>query len=126
MRLDQREGQRSAFSVVAGGQPAPADVRLHYPDRDRDQRAANGEVAAFGDLRTATFQIPASGGTELKVWVHRVTPSGDSEGLPALLDVRDGGDAKRFDLGLSGGQVVVPISGRASEILIAFPEPAPS
>src|SRR5436309_1090152 len=67
MRLDQREGQRSAFSVVAGGQPAPADVRLHYPDRDRDQRAANGEVAAFGDLRTATFQIPASGGTEPKV-----------------------------------------------------------
>ena len=126
IRLDQREGQRSAFSVVAGGRPALADVRLHYPAGDRDQRASGGEVPTFGNLRSATFRIPVTGSAELKVWAHRVTPTGDSEGLPAQLEVRDGGDAKRFDLGLSGGQVVVPFTGKASEVVIAFPVPAPT
>jgi hypothetical protein len=120
MRLDQREGQRSAFSVVAGGRPAPADVRLQYPDGERDQQASGGEIQAFSELRSATFRIPATSGAELKVWAHRVSPTGDSEGLPAQLEVRDGGDAKRFDLGLSGGQVVLPFTGKASEVVITF------
>ena len=76
---------------------------------------------AFSELRSATFRIPAGAGAELKMWTHRVTPAGDSEALPALLEVHDGGEAKRFDLGLSGGEVVVPITGRASEIVITFP-----
>ena len=123
MRLDQRPGQRSVFSVVAGGRPAPADVRLDYPDGERAQHGSEGEVVAFSELRSATFRIPASAGAELKVWTHRVTPTGDSESLPGLLEVHDGGEAKRFDLGLSGGQVVVPFTGRASEIVITFPGP---
>jgi hypothetical protein len=83
-------------------------------------------VPAFPRLRSATFRIPATGGAELKVWAHRVTPTGDSEGLSAMLEVLDGGEARRFDLGLSGGQVVVPFTGNASEVVITFPGPIPA
>jgi hypothetical protein len=126
MRDDMREGRRSAFSVVAKGQATPADVRLQYPDNEHARHASGGELADFARLRGAMFDIPETGSAELKVWVHRVTPTGESQGVPATLEVRDGGEARRFDLGASGGQVVVPFSGKACELVIALPAASPA
>ena len=127
LREDQSEERGAVFAVTASGQPATADVRLAYPDGERHYRAAAGEVPTFSSLRRATFQLPAGQlegqpklADELKVWVHRVTPDGDSEGLPALLEVHCGEETTQFDLKLSGGQAVLPLKGEPCRIEIAL------
>jgi hypothetical protein len=79
-------------------------------------------VPAFASLCSATVRLPATEAKELKVWAHRVTADGDSEGLPAVAEVRAGGEPARFDLGVSGGQVVLPLIGGPFSVRIALPE----
>lgn len=121
LREDLRQGERSALTVVAGGRPAAADVRLVYPDGEQRLQSAAGEIPRFSALRGATFHLPATQTKELKVWAHRVTPDGNSEGLPVLLEAHCGTETKRFDLKLTGGQVVMPFDGRACRVEITFP-----
>ena len=66
-------------------------------------------MPAFSSLRSATARLRATLAKELKVWTHRITPDGDSEALPALVEVHSAAGTRRFDLRLSGGQVVLPL-----------------
>ena len=122
LREDQSERGRAVFNVTAGGQPALAEVRLGYPDGERQVQAAAGKIPTFSSLRYANFQLPATQSRELKVWVHKVTLEGDSEGLPARLEVHCGGEEKEFDLKLSGGQVVLPLDDATRRLTITLPE----
>jgi len=122
LREDGREQGQATFAITAGGQPAKAEVRLGYADGERRVQAATGEVPSFSALRYIHFHLPATQAQEVKTWAHRVTPEGDSEGLPARLKVCRDGDAAEFDLGLSGGQVVLPLAGEACRLEITFTE----
>lgn len=113
---------RATFAITAGGQPATAEVRLGYADGEQRVQAATAEIPTFSALRYATFQLPATQARELKVWAHQITPEGNSEGLPARLQVHCGGEKKEFDLKLSGGQVVLPLNGAACQLTITLPE----
>jgi len=117
---------RASFTITANGQPAVADVQMSYAAGEQRRHEAAGEVPAFAALRSVTFQLPATKARELKVWAHTVTPDGSSQSLPALVEVQCGGNAKRFDLKLSGGQAVLPITGDACELQIAFSERMPA
>jgi hypothetical protein len=122
----RRDKGRTMFTITAGGQPAVAEVQMSYAAREEKRHEAVGEVPAFGDVRSVTFHLPATQARELKVWVHTVTPDGSSASLPAIMELHCGGNVKRFDLKLSGGQVVVPISGDACRLQIAFAERMPA
>ncbi len=122
LRQDQSGGGRALFNVTAGGQPVPAAVRLGYPDGEKRHEAATGEVPTFSSLRYAKFQLPAIQARDLKVWAHQITAEGNSEGLPALLEVYRGHDKEDFDLKLAGGQVVLPLEGQACQLAITMPE----
>lgn len=122
----RRDKGRTMFTITAGGQPAVAEVQMSYAAREEKRHEAVGEVPAFGDVRSVTFHLPATQARELKVWVHTVTPDGSSASLPAIMELHCEGKAKRFDLKLSGGQVVVPISGDACRLQIAFAERMPA
>lgn len=124
LREDRLAGGRAVFAITANGQAAPAEVRLGYPDGEQHYQAATGEIPAFSSLRDATFHVPATPAKELKVWAHRVTPSGDSEALPTFALVYDGDEVKRFDLHLLGGQVVLPFTGEATQVKIRLAKPA--
>jgi hypothetical protein len=43
------------------------------------------------------------------VWAHRIDAGGATEPLPAVAEIGGGEDTRRFDLKLSGGQVVSTI-----------------
>jgi amino acid permease len=116
--------QQAIFAVTASGQPGMAEVRLGYAEGEQRYQAATGEVPTPSSLRYAIFQVPAGQAQDLKVWAHKVTPEGDSEGLPALLDVLCGDETTRFDLKLSGGQVVLPLTSRPCRLELTFPEPS--
>jgi len=56
------------------------------------------------------------------VWAHKITSEGDSEGLPALLEVHCGDETTRFDLKLSGGQALLPLTGQPCRLEITLSE----
>ncbi len=99
-----------SFAITVGGKPARADVRLGFEAGEQRLRAAAGALPTLCGLQYAIFQVPGAGARELKAWVHRITPEGNSEGLPALLIVHCDGERKEFDMKLSDGQVVLPLS----------------
>jgi hypothetical protein len=115
LRHDQRETDQALFTITANGQAAVTNVQLRYPQGEQHKQLATGQLPAFGSLRQATFG-PYSDGqlrarfAELKVWGHMITPVGDSEGLPALVEVHHGAKTEQFDLQVSGGHVVLPLS----------------
>jgi hypothetical protein len=119
---DSRQGEGAVFTLVTGGEPLTADVQLGFSDGEESQHAASGEIPMMSKLRHATFHLPATSARELKVWAHRVTPDGVSESLPALVEVRRGGEIKQFDLKLSGGQVILPLTAGEGWLRIRFPE----
>jgi hypothetical protein len=118
LREDLRAGGQSAFAIISSGQPATAEVRLGYPEGEQHYQAASGEVPAPAALRYAIFQLPAGQAKELKVWAHKVTPEGESEALPALVDVRCGDKVTRLDLKLSSGQALLPLTGEVCRLEI--------
>jgi len=114
------------FAIVARGESAAVRVRLDYADGEREQHAASGQVPNFALLRCAIFQLAPTRAQELKVWAHRITPDGDSEALPVRLDVECGAETKRFDLRLSGGQVVLPIADEACTVEVVLQNDSPN
>jgi hypothetical protein len=122
LREDLRADGGAVFNVVAGGQPAVADVRLAYPDGERHIHAAAGEVPRFPTLRSALFRLPDVHAQALKVWAYRISPSGDSEALPAVLHVQRGDRTQQFDLRLSGGQLLLPLTDRVRTLELRLPE----
>jgi hypothetical protein len=128
LKQDKSSGnkERAFFAITANGQPAVAEVQMNYAAREEKRHEAAGEVPAFGDLQSVTFHLPPTQARELKVWAHAVTPDGASESLPVIAEIRCGDETKRFDLKLSGGQVVVPITGDACRLQIAFAEGMPA
>lgn len=124
LKEDARAGgdRRAVFAITANGQPAVAEVELSYADGEQRRHEAVGEVPAFGKLRSATFHLPATQARELKVWAHTVTPDGASESLPALVEVHCGDGTRQFDLKLSGGQVVMPLTSGECSLRITLPK----
>jgi hypothetical protein len=118
LQEDQRERGQTVFTVTSGGQPAMADVRLGYVHGEQRVQASTGQIPSFSLLRHIQFRLPATRARELKTWAHRITPDGNSEGLPALLTVHSSGEEEEFDLKLSGGQAVVPIDGAACRLTL--------
>jgi len=85
------------FMVTDCGRAATqAMVWLGYPDGERVYQGALGAIPEFGDLCSATFHMPVTEARELMIWVHRVTPEGQSENLPALLKVSSGTEIREF------------------------------
>jgi hypothetical protein len=85
------------FMVTDCGRAATqARVWLGYPGGERVYQGALGPIPEFGDLCSATFHVPVTEAQELMTWVHRVTPEGQSEHLPALLKVSWGTEIREF------------------------------
>ncbi|MBA2343944.1 MAG: hypothetical protein H0V83_02510 [Rubrobacter sp.] len=121
LREDQRADGRAVFTVVASGQPVAADVQLTYPDGEHHVHAAAGEVPRFTALRDVLFRLPDTHAQSLKVWVHRIAPSGDSEALPAVLHVRWDDTTQRFDLQSSSG-LLLPLDCKVKGLSLHLPE----
>jgi amino acid permease len=120
LRQDQSAGGADVFNVTVSGRPASTQVRLTYPREEKQMLAAGGEVPSLASLRSATFQLPARAADQLKVWAHRLTPEGGSEGLAAQLEVRNGGDPLQVDLVKSNGQALLPLDGSPGEAKITL------
>jgi amino acid permease len=114
VREDRGQG-RTFFTITANGRESVGRVTLQYGDGTRHLQTTAGEIPAFSSLRHAVFEqkfVDRARGTprEVTIWVHRVTPEGDSEAIDAYMTVQTGGETKRFDLKLAKGQVILPMT----------------
>ena len=69
-----------------------------------------------GATRAAYLDLPVTVARQLKVWAHRIGPSGDSEGLTARIEVSDGGESRLLAVKDATGQALVPLSGAAYQV----------
>ncbi|MFL5655658.1 MAG: hypothetical protein ACJ8CB_15955 [Ktedonobacteraceae bacterium] len=113
------------FSVTDSGRAATqAQVWLSYPEGERFYQTANGTIPHFSNLCSLKFQVPIVQARELLIWVHRVTPEGQSESLPARLKVTSGKEIRDVQVDGARQQLVLPLlteekkesKGRSDEI----------
>jgi amino acid permease len=113
LRVEPSLPEPTVVSVVVAGQRSAAEVQLTY----RDTAFVGGPQ---GGLHAAVVELPPAPVRELKVWAHRLTPEGTSEGLPAVLVLENDRGAGQYDLASSGGQVVVAVSGERQRLVISL------
>ena len=104
------EQSSGTFMVTDCGQQATqARVKLGYADGERVYQAASGAIPDFPELCSAIFHLPGTKAQDLLVWVHRVTPDGQSENLPALVKVSSGTEIHEFHVDGARKQFVLPL-----------------
>lgn len=109
LREDRRPGRRSWFSILAGGQPANGSILWGYPGGLLEQRAQAGSWPEISRLDLAVFDLSGLEGRELKVWAHRILPGGESQPLPARVEMNClDGEVSR-DLTLTEGQAIISL-----------------
>jgi hypothetical protein len=123
LREDRREGGANVLTIMSGGRPLAADVTLHEPGGETTRRVDTLTLPDLSKLQAVSVRLPAGPARQLKVWVHQVTADGVSAPWPALVEIRCGAETSRFDLRLSGGQAVAPMSGEC-RVRIGFPAAA--
>jgi hypothetical protein len=110
-----KEQENGTFAVTNCGQAATqVAVWLGYANSERSYEAACGSIPAFEDLYSARFFIPMTQAQELMVWVHRVTPQGRSENLPALVKVSSRKQTREVQMDGVRQQLVLPLPRRAN------------
>ena len=125
VELLEDEDEQAHFLIIAGGHPTLTDVRLTYSEGEQRYKAASGEISDLSSLRQATFRLGQNNvGAQLKVWAHKVTPEGDSEGIAGLLHVRQNDETRLFDLKLSKGQVMLPVASGTCKVDIMLSDPS--
>jgi hypothetical protein len=120
LREDTRGKGQSLLAITSGGRPLIADIRLGHAKGEDDYKAATVALPTLSMLRYATLRLPPGAARELKVWAHRITADGASEGVPALVEVHSAGETRRFDLKLASGQAILPVSGGDCQVQITF------
>jgi amino acid permease len=117
------EDRPVVFNVTAAGLPAQADVRVHAWPEPPIVAASSGELPALARLGSVTFRLSPLDVRAVKVWLHRVTPDGRSEGLGGRVTV-DRGEPHSIDE--RSGQVILPLDGSGESIEITVSAIAPA
>ncbi len=113
--MDKSEGNQASFAVTANGRALQADVKLGYRFEEK-VLGTSGVIPNFEGLERVTLRLPKTC-KELKVWVHRVTPEGFSESLPARVQVKNAAANQEFELGQSD-HVVLPLLPGETQVTI--------
>ena len=105
----RREPQSGGFfAIVTSGGAAEATVRMHYTNFGTLCFSSTGTIPDFSSLRRVQIHLPGPA-QELKIWVHRVTADGNSEGIPVRLTLASAGQIARLELRSPAGKTVFPI-----------------
>ncbi len=106
---DLRPGRHSHLRIMLGGQPLEFPIEFTSQADHEVVETTTNVLPDFSSLKRIKLTLPAIDASELKVWAHRVTPEGDSEPLPIRMLIELNGEQRQFDLGLSGGQILLPL-----------------
>lgn len=112
--------ERATVAIVDRGTPLAGTFRFVYADGEQSINDARGEIASFKQLQNIFVEFPSVSSKEMKIWLHRVTPEGNSEPIPATLVIRDGGHGTPSQLDPKSGQVIFPLTSQVNELEITL------
>jgi hypothetical protein len=124
LRRDDRPGEQDVFNITVDGKPAVTQVMLNYPGNQEGSTASSGRVPAFAQLQSANFTLTHPRAREIKVWAHRMLLGGNSEGLPAVVELQSDGPRQVIDMKKSASPNVMKIDHAPQQIHITFAEAA--
>jgi hypothetical protein len=123
LRADGDDDGRVVFNVTVAGRPAEVDVLADARPEGSVDAAPSRELQSLARLRSVTVRLSSPEVRAVKVWLHRVTPDGRSEGLGGRVTV-DGGEPRSVDE--RSGQVILPLDGGGESIEIVVSSIAPA
>ncbi len=121
--IEVRDGARgasvdSAFTVLVAGRPHTAAVEFEHGAGTTALQAASGPMS-FPGLRRATFTFASAEAAALRVWAHRITPEGDTVGIPAVVNLENGDRQVRQPLDAQG-VLGSDLAGGPARVAITF------
>ncbi len=109
--------ERATVAVVDQGKPLAGAFRLSYAHKVEVVCGAKVEIALFSLLKNISAEIPAVASREMKLWLHRITPEGNSVSIVPALQVSDHTGAI-LQLDSRSGQVILPLTSEAVKLEI--------
>jgi hypothetical protein len=91
------------LTVTVCGCPADTSIRVAENGSQREIRGSKTGLNHFDAVQWASFQLPPGGTKQLKVWVHAVTPEGDSKPIAATVSLEPAPDGEKIRVGESDG-----------------------
>lgn len=122
VRDDQRLGEKPSVAVVSDGQQSAVSISLNYSDNQELTAHSSGVIHDFASLKAVRLPLPLENGDphEMKVWVHRVTPEGNSSGIPVTLQVVMEGNEDAQQVSLSDGLLTMPLPEGARHVQVVL------
>ena len=102
--------EQATLKIVDAGRPLAGTFRFVYANEERSANGVEIEIPAYRQLRNIFIEFPPVSSKEMKVWLHRITPDGNSEPISAALCVKDGGTEKAIQLDSNSNQVIMPLT----------------
>lgn len=120
LRVDVADNSEHALlTVVDKGKPLAGEIRFLYRDKEETRYGSEMDVPSYKQLEKIILQIPSITSQELKIWLHCITPEGNSDPIPATICFRGRNDMTlQLDSGKSS--IVVPLASKISSLEISF------
>jgi hypothetical protein len=120
LRDEQRPGQASQLSVVANGQAIDIPVLLSYHGIPNQEIHPGDPLGELRSLHTVSLPIPdeIEHISQVKVWVHSVSPQADSAGIPADVQITTVSNEVMEQASLPNGLAVLPLPPGAQKVHI--------
>ncbi|MEZ4659531.1 MAG: aromatic amino acid transport family protein [Caldilineaceae bacterium] len=107
------EAGRGHFQIVHNGNPLRLAVEIAEFNRQDRVEAAAGALPNLANVRSLLFHLPSGLEGELKLWLHQVTPEGDSFGLPARCRVHGADGVQEHTFTSSQPTLILPMKENA-------------
>ena len=111
-------GERTTLTLVNAGKSLTGKFKLLYANEERSGQGNEIEIPSYKKLKTIFIEFPLVSAKEIKVWLHRVTPEGNSEPISAAVRIKGNGDGAAIQLDPKTGQVILLLTSQLDELEI--------
>jgi amino acid permease len=111
--------ERATLNIVDAGKPLAGTFKFIYANKEKFASGVDVEIPSYNQLKNIFIEFPPVSSKAMKVWLHRVTPEGNSEPISAALCINDGDDTK-VQLDPKTSQVIMPLTSRVNGLEITL------
>ena len=112
--------ERAVLAIVDAGKPLAGTFKLVYTNEERSMRGSEIEIPSYKRIKNIFVEFSPVSSKEMKVWIHRVTPEGNSESIPAALRIRDGSADTAIRWDSKSSQVIRPLTSQLEGLEITL------
>ncbi|MFC2043456.1 aromatic amino acid transport family protein, partial [Chloroflexota bacterium] len=112
--------ERATMTIIDKGKPLTSTFRFVYVNGEQSISGTDVEIPSYKQLKNIFIEFSSVSSKEMKVWLHRVTPEGNSEPIFAALRIKDGGTDAAVQLDPKTSQVIIPLTSRVSGLEITL------